>query len=149
SYAKLPLICLIDGETAGVAEIVAACLQDHKRAVIVGERSKGKSCGRAIWIAESERELHLTTAIFLRPSGKKLDRMHIPNKPAEEWGVRPDPGFEVKHTVRERVQLFDNLRQHEILHHPEDRPADKFPDKARDRAVEEVLKRIKEKGDNS
>ncbi len=43
-----PLIVLIDGGSASASEIVAAALQDHRRAVIVGQRSFGKSTGQTI-----------------------------------------------------------------------------------------------------
>jgi C-terminal peptidase prc len=107
---EFPLVCLIDRETASAAEVVAACLQDHHRAVVVGERS----CGNA-HIANvdevDEMLLKCTTGCFLRPDGRKLDRIRLPGRPADEWGVTPDPGFALDLPRREYdalQQFFDN-----------------------------------------
>ena len=68
---------LIDQNTASAAEIVAACLQDHHRAVIVGQRSYGKGTIQEIIDLESGcGAMKLTTASYWRPSGRNIARPH-------------------------------------------------------------------------
>jgi carboxyl-terminal processing protease len=113
-FPKLPVVCLVNGETALAAELLAACLQDHRRAEVVGERSQG-ICGSLACVECGERMLRLTTNLFLRPSGKKIDRMPVPGRDAEEWGVRPDTGCELVLTDKERRALRTHLEGSEIL----------------------------------
>ena len=67
---------------------MAACLQDHKRAVIVGERTVGRGgVQNLLNFKPTGGQLRITTAVFLRPSGKKLHRI---GKTGDDWGVKPD-----------------------------------------------------------
>jgi carboxyl-terminal processing protease len=106
------LACLIDADTASSAEILAACIQDHRRGLVVGQRSHGKGSVRNIQMFD-DRDLAITTAVFYRPSGKKLDRMRIPGRPAGEWGVIPDIPRAL--TPREREALKAHLERAEIV----------------------------------
>jgi carboxyl-terminal processing protease len=94
-YLDLPLAVLINHNSASAAEILAACLQDYKRAVIVGERTYGKGTVQRLMPIESGRSLlKLTTATYWRPSGDNIH--HMPgDTEADPWGVRPDEGFDV------------------------------------------------------
>ncbi len=91
-----PMAMLIDGGSASASEIVAACLQDNKRALIVGTRSFGKGTVQNILPLQFGRSaLRLTVARYFRPSDKNIHR----DKGATEdddWGVRPDEGLEVQ-----------------------------------------------------
>ncbi|MEX0824775.1 MAG: S41 family peptidase [Pirellulaceae bacterium] len=100
-----PVAILIDGESASASEIVAACLQDHQRAAIVGARSFGKGTVQNVLMMEYGRSaLKLTTARYYRPSG--LDIHRGPEDDEEDpWGVLPDPGLEVELSEEERKQL--------------------------------------------
>jgi carboxyl-terminal processing protease len=90
-----PLAVLIDGSSASASEIVAACLQDHGRAVVVGTRSYGKGTVQNILPLQYGRSaLRLTVARYYRPNGENIHR----DKDATEedvWGVKPNDGFEV------------------------------------------------------
>lgn len=91
----LPMACLTNHFTASASEIVAACLQDHKRAVIVGERTFGKgSVQDVIPLEDGVSSLKLTTAGYWRPSGKNIHREKNA-KETDEWGVSPNEGFAV------------------------------------------------------
>ena len=91
---------LVNAETSGGGELIAAALQDHKRAVVAGQRTRGKgSIQTPLPLSlptETGRfemlELKLTSGTFLRPSGKSLNRF-ADSKPADDWGVRPDPSW--------------------------------------------------------
>lgn len=90
-----PVYVLIDGDSASAAEIVAACLQDHQRASIVGTRSYGKGSVQNVFDLESGRSaLKLTTARYYRPSGENIHR-GVGDTEDQVWGVLPDDGFEV------------------------------------------------------
>lgn len=92
----IPMVVLIDGNSASASEIVAACLQDHRRATVIGSRSFGKGTVQNLLPMEFGRSaLKLTTARYYRPNGRNIHR--IDNAPEdEEWGVSPNPGDEVQ-----------------------------------------------------
>ena len=105
TLADVPMVVLINGHSASASEIVAACLQDHDRAVIVGQRSYGKgSVQRVIEMEGGHSALKLTTAGYLRPNGKNIDR-HPGDKEDDQWGVKPNEGFELKLSPRETYAL--------------------------------------------
>lgn len=109
-FAELPLAVLINGETASASEIVAACLQDHGRAVIVGQRSYGKGTVQEVFELEPGRgALRLTTASYWRPSGRNIHRRRDA-KPDETWGVMPDEGYELAYS-EEQWQQWRRWRQ--------------------------------------
>jgi carboxyl-terminal processing protease len=71
-------------------------LQDHRRAVVVGQRSLGKgSVQTRLYLGLADVGLKLTTATFLRPGGKNLHRFPD-SKPCDDWGVLPDAGREFR-----------------------------------------------------
>jgi carboxyl-terminal processing protease len=89
SARTCPMAVLINRSSASASEIVSAALQDHNRAVIVGERSFGKgSVQNVIEMEHKTSILKLTTASYWRPSGKNIHRLGSKN---DEWGVKPNP----------------------------------------------------------
>lgn len=115
TYPKIPLAVLIDGNTASASEIVAAALQDHDRAVVVGERSFGKGTVQQLLPLEAGRSLlKLTAASYWRPSGVNIHR--LPGIPASaDWGVSPDEGNLVPMTEAEREAWYMWRRQRDLL----------------------------------
>jgi len=94
-HPRIPMAVLIDGNSASASEIVAACLQDNERAVIVGTRSYGKGTVQNILPLQYGRSaLRLTVARYYRPNGHNIHRMPTATE-ADEWGVTPDEGYEV------------------------------------------------------
>ena len=69
----VPLVVLVNGETASAAEIVAGALQDHDRALIVGENSFGKGLVQLPYKIE-DSALLLTIAKYFTPSGRLIQR---------------------------------------------------------------------------
>ncbi len=106
SLLDFPMVCMVNGGSASGSEIVSACLQDHKRALIVGERSYGKGSVQNIQEFH-DGQIKLTTASFWRPSGKNLNKSSTSGKDTDEWGVTPDKGFLVKLTGKEQVTSLD------------------------------------------
>ncbi|BBO31425.1 S41 family peptidase [Lacipirellula parvula] len=108
-YANVPLVVLVDRNSASASEIVAACLQDYDRAKIIGERSYGKGTVQRLLPIESGRSLlKLTSATYWRPSGKNIHRMEG-DEDAAEWGITPDQGFVIAMTPEE-YDLWSNYR---------------------------------------
>jgi carboxyl-terminal processing protease len=70
-----PMVVLVDGFTASAAEIVAGALQDHERAVVVGERTFGKGVVQTILPLPGDRRIRITTGDWMTPLGRSL---HIP-----------------------------------------------------------------------
>ena len=69
-----PLVVLVNGESASAAEIVAGALQDHDRALIVGETTFGKGLVQYPFPLEYESALLLTVAHYFTPSGRLIQR---------------------------------------------------------------------------
>lgn len=94
-FTTVPMAVLVNGESASASEIFAACMQDHARAVIVGSRSYGKGSVQKMYPMESgESILKLTTASYWRPSNKNIHKGKSA-KDTEDWGVRPDTGYDL------------------------------------------------------
>ena len=115
TFLGFPMAVLVNRYSASASEIVAACLQDHQRAIVVGERTWGKgSVQNVIELEEGKSALKLTTASYKRPSGKNIHR--FPDaKDTDEWGVTPDEGFRLQLTDREMRELFRYRAQRDIL----------------------------------
>jgi carboxyl-terminal processing protease len=115
TYEGFPMAVLVNRASASASEIVSAALQDHKRAVVVGERTWGKgSVQNVIELEGGKSALKLTTAGYLRPNGHNIHR--APDaKESDEWGVLPDPGFEVKLDDKELASLAEYRRARDIL----------------------------------
>jgi C-terminal processing protease CtpA/Prc len=128
SYLDFPMVCMVNRHSASGSEIVSACLQDHRRALIVGERSYGKGSVQNIQPFE-KGEIKLTTASFWRPSGKNLNKSSTSGKESDEWGVKPDPGYAIKLSGKEFDQLEENFRKQEIINHrpPKENATDEEP----------------------
>src|SRR5262249_19378130 len=90
---RMPLVVLIDGDSASAAEILAGALRDYHRATIVGTRSYGKGSVQGIFpLSVGGAGVRLTTAKFYSPLGK----------PFSHVGVEPDAGMEV-HTAAKPI----------------------------------------------
>ena len=115
TYDGFPMVVLINRYSASASEIVSAALQDHKRAIIIGERSWGKgSVQNVIELENGKSALKLTTASYQRPNGHNIHR--FPDaKETDEWGVKPNDGFEIKLSDRELERLAVYRRQRDIL----------------------------------
>jgi carboxyl-terminal processing protease len=114
---QCPIAILINRYSASASEILSACLQDHNRAVIIGERSYGKgSVQNVIEMKEGGETaaLKLTTASYWRPSGKNIHR--FPDaKDTDEWGVKPNDGYEIKLTDEERLEYMLDRTQRDVV----------------------------------
>ena len=104
----IPLVILVNRHSASASEVVAGCLQDHGRAIVIGEQSWGKgTVQNLIPMQQNESALKLTVASFWRPSGRNIDRSDPEAKRTKVWGIQPNEGFEIDLTEEE---VFANIR---------------------------------------
>jgi carboxyl-terminal processing protease len=112
-----PLVVMVNQLSASASEIVSACLQDNHRAKVVGQRSHGKgTVQELIDLEPGQGVLKLTTSSFWRPSGKNIHRTKS-SQDSDQWGVSPDPGYEVKVEGKELGRLL-RWRQRRDLSKP-------------------------------
>jgi carboxyl-terminal processing protease len=150
--AEVPMVVLINKYSASASEIVAAALQDHKRAVVIGERSYGKGSVQNLIMMENDTSaLKLTTASYWRPNGKNIHR--FPDKKdfeaakidPDEWGVKPDKGFEVSMTDEERLDYLVYRSERDVVRaKPKPAAKDKKTGKPKKPFVDRVLQKALE-----
>lgn len=80
---KIPLVVLINGNSASASEIVAGAIQDHDRGVIVGETSFGKGLVQSVIKLPYNNTLKLTTGKYYTPSGRLIQKLDYNNKVLE------------------------------------------------------------------
>lgn len=122
-FPNVPMAVLVNQFSASAAEIVAACLQDHGRAVVVGQRTYGKgTVQEVIGLDEDQGALKLTVASYWRPSNRDISRPKN-GETRTDWGVSPNDGFEVTVDGEPLAQLFRWRAQrdrHRAAHDDED-----------------------------
>ena len=74
NFTDLPLVVLVNRSSASASEIVSGALQDHDRAVIVGETTFGKALVQSVYRISDNAALALTTARYHTPSGRMIQR---------------------------------------------------------------------------
>ncbi|MDZ4140347.1 MAG: S41 family peptidase [Erythrobacter sp.] len=122
----VPMIVLINAGSASASEIVAGALQDHRRALIMGERSFGKGSVQSLLPLGKDAALKLTTARYFTPAGKSVQEGGIKPDIAVPQLSDPDMALRAKYQTRE-----SDLRGHlinELGIKDEEMEADKIAD---------------------
>lgn len=105
TMTDIPLVVLINGGSASASEIVSGALQDHKRAILVGENTFGKGSVQVVLPITDDEAIKLTIARYYLPSGRTIQAV----------GVKPDiivaPG-EVKTLKNEFAIKEADLKKH-------------------------------------
>jgi len=98
------VVILVNRGTASASEIVSGCLQDYKRAILVGEKTFGKFRVQNLIPLENGKygAVKITTAFYYTPKGRMLDKK----------GIKPD--IVVKMTNDEWKKLYEAIRQKRI-----------------------------------
>jgi carboxyl-terminal processing protease len=147
-YESLPLVILINDGSASASEIFSGAMQDHKRAVVVGQRSYGKASVQSLIPLPDGSGLRLTVAHYFTPTGRMIHR----DGKNKNWGIIPD--IEVDVTPENEAKLY---QQWEMIYAKDKKPQsavkpeEMIRDEVLDRAVEllkarDVLGALKTEG---
>jgi carboxyl-terminal processing protease len=102
-----PIIVLVNGGSASASEIVAGALQDHDRAIIMGERTFGKGSVQTILPMNNEAALKLTTARYFTPSGHSI----------QASGIEPDIIIENIRVNKEESLSANRIKESDLSGH--------------------------------
>ena len=122
-----PVIVLVDAGTASASEIVAGALQDHRRALIMGEKSFGKGSVQTVVQTGPDSALRLTTARYYTPSGRSVQAGGI--DPDIAVPQLSDPDYKDRKVIREadlRHHLLAQSKVDDKLLEADDTPDPRF-----------------------
>jgi carboxyl-terminal processing protease len=91
-WRNLPIVVLVNGGTASAAEIIAGALQDHDRALLVGDTTYGKGIVQTVFPLGPDLALRMTTARWFTPSGRSIQAAQLDSV----MGTVPSP---VRHAI--------------------------------------------------
>ncbi len=103
---RVPMVVLVNGGSASASEIVAGALQDHRRAVIMGQRTFGKGSVQTIVPVNEKTAIKLTTARYFTPNGRSI----------QAEGIVPDIALQPLE-VQEGKKREPLLRESQLAHH--------------------------------
>jgi len=118
---RIPKVVLVDEQTAAGAEIVAAALQDHKQAVVIGTKTYGSGSIQTLFPLVGGEMLKLTTAYFFRPSGGKIQDLGVTPNICIENDTHYHKGEDTHKKSRNRSSCPEAMRVNADYRHDMDR----------------------------
>ncbi len=145
-FPRLPLVILVNDNSASASEILSGALQAHDRAVVIGERTFGKGSVQKVLTLDrrSDAALRLTTALYFLPDGR------TPHKrdESETWGVEPNLHIEL--TPKEMTKVVELMRKVEVIQNQKiQAAAEEMDDEARKARVAALKAEFDEEEDDS
>jgi carboxyl-terminal processing protease len=93
----VPMVVLVNGGSASASEIVAGALQDHKRAVVMGQQTFGKGSVQTILPLGNNTAIKLTTARYFTPNGRSIQAKGItPDIPLDDSTAEKTAGLKLR-----------------------------------------------------
>ncbi len=112
-----PLVVLVNGGSASASEIVAGALQDHKRGIIMGQRTFGKGSVQTVIPLGNNTAIKLTTARYYTPSGRSI----------QATGIEPDIKVENLKVSAVADNGFGSVKEADLAGHLANPNGDKTP----------------------
>lgn len=110
-FKNTPVVVLINKGSASASEVMAGALRDHKRAILVGEKTYGKGSVQRIFDMHDKGAIKLTVAYFTTPQGNLIHEKGLMPDITVESGAREHP---VKLLETETSQPLDTQKQRAI-----------------------------------
>ena len=109
AITALPLVILVDDQTASASEIVTGALRDHGRAYVIGTRTYGKGLVQTIFELDTDPgySMNITTTQYFTPLGRRVQK----GKEGEPGGILPDLIVEYRHGEKEAIRARQLARE--------------------------------------
>lgn len=115
-YVEIPMVVMINKGSASGSEIVAAALRDHKRAILLGEKSFGKGSVQTIIPLSDGAALRLTTAKYYTPAGESIHEKGIePDIIVTKEEVKEEKADDVFEEIKKERKDFNYKKDYQIL----------------------------------
>ena len=116
--AYFPLIVLVNSGSASASEIVAGAIKDHKRGLVMGEKTFGKASVQRVFqlrLGNSKAAVKLTVASYYTPNGVDINKIGIIPDVEIEWFSRSEQQMQVKLQNHEKLKTFIEENGDDVL----------------------------------
>ena len=141
--AAMPIVVLVNGYSASASEIVAGALQDHGRAVVVGEKTFGKGSVQSVVELPDGSAMKLTTALYFTPSGRSIQAMGIvPDVHVPQLSSEAAAAFELGRDDIREATLEGHLNVNQNMHAKRNAELDAFANDFQGKMAHQILQAL-------